>query len=173
MRPTIAVATLAALLVAGGQGGSSATTAAAPCVGTMLSGTFRLVSGSAGAGNVVYALRLRNRSQATCFVSGLARLRLLGRAGTPLPTRVVPAFRGGLTAVRVVLRPGAVAKATARFSPDVPGPGEPVAGGQCEPTAYRVRVTTPPGGGSLLAPVTPPTPVCEHGTLQLSALSRA
>jgi hypothetical protein len=72
-----------------------------------------------------------------------------------------------VTAVRFsVLR----AKATARFSPDVPGPNEPV-DRQCEPTAYRVRVTAPPGGGTLIAPIAPPTPVCSHGHLSLSVLS--
>ncbi len=144
-----------------------------PCTGSSLSGTFSVIPGSAGAGNIVYALRLTNRSQQTCFVSGLAGLRLLGRAGRPLPTQVVPAFRGALTAVRVVLRPGRRAKATARFSPDVPGTGEPVSGRQCEPTAFKVRVTPPPGGGTLIARVTPSTPVCEHGGIQLSALSAA
>jgi hypothetical protein len=160
-------ATLAGLALAGG--GPAA--AVAPCTGGQLSGTFSVIYGSAGAGSISYALRLRNRSQRTCFVSGLAGLRLLGKLGRPLPTHVVPAFRGGLTAVRVVLRPEARAKATARFSPDVPGTGEPVAGRMCEPTAFRVRVTPPPGGGTLVAPVRPPTPVCEHGTIVLSALS--
>jgi Protein of unknown function (DUF4232) len=142
-----------------------------PCTGSMLSGTFSAIPGSAGAGNIVYALRLRNRTATTCFVSGLAGLRLFGKTGRALPTRVEPAFRPGLTAVRVVLRPGARAKATARFSPDVPGPNEPTIGRQCEPTAYRVRVTPPPGGGTLIAPVSPPTPVCSHGHISLSALS--
>jgi Domain of unknown function (DUF4232) len=151
---------------------SGAPAAVNPCVGSQLSGTFRVVPGSAGAGNIVYALRLRNRSSRTCFVSGLAGLRLLGRTGRPLPTHVTPAFRPGLTAVRVVLRPGHSARAEARFSPDVPGPGEPVNAHQCEPTAYRVRVT-PPGGGRLVAPVSPPTPVCEHGGMSLKALSPA
>ena len=143
-----------------------------PCVGSQLAGSFRVVYGSAGAGNIVYALRLRNRSWRTCFVSGLAGLRLLGKTGRALPTRVTPAFRPGLTAVRVVLRPGQVARADARFTPDVPGPGEPV-GKQCEPTAYRVRVRPPPGGGTLVAPLSPPTPVCVHGRISLRALSRA
>jgi hypothetical protein len=159
---------VAVLVVAGG--GPAATVA--PCTGPTLSGTFSVVYGSAGAGNIVYALTLTNRSRQACFVSGLAGLRLLGRTGRALPTHVQPAFRGALTAVRVVLRPGARAKATARFSPDVPGVGEP-ARKQCEPTAYRVRVTPPPGGGTLVARVTPPTPVCEHGGIQLSALSAA
>jgi hypothetical protein len=160
---------LAALALA--TGGPAA--AVSPCTGAMLSGTFSVITGSAGAGNIVYALRLRNQTTKPCFVSGLAGLRLLGKTGRPLPTRVEPAFRQGLTAVRVVLRPGARAKATARFSPDVPGPNEPTAGRQCEPTAYRARMTPPPGGGTLTAPVSPPTPVCSHGYMSLSALSPA
>lgn len=144
-----------------------------PCAANQLSGTFSVVNGSAGAGNIVYALRLRNRSSRTCFVSGLARLRLVGRTGRLLPTHVTPAFRPGLTAVRVVLRPGQTAKAEARFSPDIPGPGEPQTTGPCEPKAYRVRITPPPGGGTLVGPVLPPTPVCEHGGMSLKALSHA
>jgi hypothetical protein len=143
-----------------------------PCTGAQLVGSFTAIYGSAGAGNISYALRLRNRSATTCFVSGLAGLRLLGRTGHPLPTHVQPAFRQGLTAPRVVLRPGHRANATARFSPDVPGPGEPVAK-TCEPKAYRARVTPPPGGGTLVVPIGPPTPVCEHGLMFLSALSPA
>ena len=162
---TLAAAALASLAVAGG--GPAATVNA--CTGPLLTGTFSAIRGSAGAGNISYALRLKNASGRTCWVSGLAGLRLLDRKGRPLPTHVVPAFRPGLTAVRVVLRPGGRAHATARFSPDVPGPGEGVVGA-CERTSYKVRVTPPPGGGTLVAPVTPPTPVCEHGGMQLSAL---
>ncbi len=148
-------------------------TVAPPCRATQLAGTFAAIYGSAGAGNVSYALRLRNRSRTACFVSGLVRLRLLDRRSRPLPTHVEPAFRAGLTAVRVVLPPGARARATARFSPDVPGVGEPVAGTVCERTAYRLRVTPPPGTGTLVVPIVPPTPVCEHGRMFVSALSAA
>jgi hypothetical protein len=165
----LAAAAFAALALSS----AASPTTAAPCAGAQLTGTFRVLAGSAGAGNIVYALRLRNRSSRTCFVSGLAGLRLLGKTGRALPTQVTPAFRPGLTALRVVLRPGRVARADARFSPDIPGPGEPLAGRQCEPTAYRVRVTAPPGGGTLVAPVSPPTPVCVHGSIQLKALSPA
>jgi hypothetical protein len=165
----LGVALLAALAFA--TGGPAATVA--PCHGAQLSGTFKVIPGSAGAGNIVYTLRLKNRSTATCFVSGLVKMQLLGKYGRALPTHVVPVFRGGLTAVRVVLAPGKSAKATARFSPDIPGPGEPQVNGACERTSYKVRVTPPPGGGTLIAPVLPPTPVCEHGGLQVSALSHA
>lgn len=143
--------------------------APAPCAGRDLTGTFAAVPGSAGAGQISYNLRLRNRSTHACFVSGLPALRLLGRYGKPLPTHVSAAHPGQLTAVKVVLRPGGYAAATARFSPDVPGPGEQSTK-QCETTAYHVRVTAPPGAGSFVAPVTPPTPVCEHGSMVLSAL---
>src|SRR5690348_13399 len=143
---------------------------APPCTGSALAASFAVVPGSAGAGNIVYALRLRNRSAGACFVSGLPSLRLLGRHGAPLPTKVVAAFPGALTAVRVVVRPGGYASASARFSPDVPGPGEGHPGKPCEPKAYRVRVHAPPGTGSTTGAVTPPTSVCERGRMSLSAL---
>jgi hypothetical protein len=72
--------------------------------------------------------------------------------------------------VKVVIAPGHYASATARFSPDIPGPGEPQTK-QCEPTAYKVRIGVPPGGGSVVGPVTPPTPVCLHGSMVVTALS--
>ncbi len=167
-RLTLALA-VAGVTVAILSGGGSAATIA-PCTGSMLSGSFRGIPGSAGAGHLSYALRLRNRSGRTCFVSGLAGLRLLAKAGRALPTHLTPAFRPGLTPVRVVLPPGGRAKADARFSPDVPGPGEGVIG-PCEATSYSVRVTPPPGGGTFTVPVTPPTRVCEHGRIVLTALS--
>jgi hypothetical protein len=139
-----------------------------PCMGAELSGTFRVVPGSAGAGNIVYALRVTNVSTDDCFVTGIPQLTLLSRSGKALPTHVRPEQPGALTAVRVDLAPGRAAKATARFSPDVPGVGEGHTG-PCEPTAYKLRVG-PSGGGSLLAPLQPPTPVCEHGTMTLTPL---
>jgi hypothetical protein len=148
---------------------AGASTRATPCRGSQLTGSFAVVPGSAGAGSISYNLRLRNRSTRACYVSGLAGLRLFDRRGNALPTHVVPARPNQLTAVKVVLAPGGYAAATARFSPDVPGPGEPV-GATCERTAYRIRVTPPPGGGTFVARVRPPTPVCEHGSIVLSTL---
>jgi hypothetical protein len=165
----LAAAVLSALAFAGG--GSSAPVPA--CSTSRLAGTFAVIPGSAGAGNIVYALRVRFLAGPSCFVSGLPRVQLLSRMGRPLPTKVVPAFRQGLLAVRVVLRAGHGARAQARFSPDVPGVGEPVAGRNCERIAYSMRVTLPPGGATSLAPITPATPVCEHGTLSFSALGPA
>jgi hypothetical protein len=139
-----------------------------PCAALALAAVFRVVPNSAGAGNISYDLQIRNRTTRACFVSGLPVLRLLGREGKQLPTHVFAATPGRLTAVRVLLRPGGYAAARARFSPDVPGPGEPVVS-PCERKAYRFRLTVPPVGGTLLGTIAPPTAVCEHGGLAFSA----
>jgi hypothetical protein len=162
---------IAALAMLGASGASATTGPPPPCEGQDLTGSFRVVPGSAGAGNIVYSLRLRNASHGICFVTGIPRVVLLDRHGTALPTQASPSFPGALTAIMVRLAPGKSAKATARFSPDVPGPGERV-NGPCEPTAYKLRVS-PTGGGSLIAPIAPPTAVCEHGAMTFSALGFA
>jgi len=144
----------------------------APCKGSDLSGTFAAVPGSPGAGNIVYALRLKNTSSSSCTLTGIPGVALLDRRGRRLPTHPFPAHPGALTAVLVTLAPGKAATATARFSPDVPGTGEPVTGRRCEPIAYRLLVR-PNGGGTVSAPIRPPTPVCEHGGMQLSVLTQS
>ena len=145
-------------------------TMVASCAAGALAATFSVVRGSAGAGNIVYALTLKNTSHHECFVTGIPGVTLLAKQSRKLPTHVTPANRGALTAVIVRLKPGGRARATARFSPDVPGPGEGHPGGQCEPTAYFLRVA-PSGGGTLRAPIRPPTPVCEHGGMTWSVLT--
>jgi hypothetical protein len=148
---------------------SAKASGAPPCRAADLAGVFAVVYGSAGAGSISYDLRLQNHSSSKCFVSGIPGLRLLGKTGKALPTKVVPDKPGALTAAKIILKPAGYAASTARFSPDVPGTGEPVSGAQCEPTAYSVKVA-PAGGGSFLIPVKPPTPVCEHGRLVLTGL---
>ena len=161
-----------ALLLAGCGGGSShaaTTSAAGACRGPDLRGAFSVVRGSAGAGQITYRLRVVDRSSSDCFVSGIPGLRLLGANGKALPTHARAEHPAQLTAVRVLLRPGGAAALTARFSPDVHGPGEQHPG-RCEPVADRLRVT-PQGGGSVVVPVRPPTSVCEHGRLGLTAFA--
>ena len=160
-----AVAVGAALTVVAvpGVGGAAAVL---PCRGGDLRATFTLVPGSPGAGNVVYTLRVRDVGR-TCFVTGLPQVTLLTRTGKALPTHVVAARPGLLTAVRVVLRPGRYAAATARFSPDVPGPGE-TAPGSCEPRATKLRVTSGPGLGATVGPIRPTTSVCSHGAMSFT-----
>ena len=144
---------------------------AAACTGADLTGNFSAVPGSAGAGNIVYSLHLTNTSSSPCFVSGLPAVVLLDKNGSPLPTHVAAAQAGQATAARIVLQSGDTAKADARFSPDVPGTGEQQIG-PCEPKAYVLRVTAP-GGGTVAAPISQPTAVCEHGGLNFSVFSSA
>jgi hypothetical protein len=141
------------------------------CAAADLAGSFAVVPGSAGAGNIVYSLRLTNTSSSPCFVSGLPAVTLLDRNGSPLPTHVSPAQAGQATAARIVLQSGDAAKADARFSPDVPSAGEQQTG-PCEPKAYVLRVTAP-GGDNVAAPISPPTAVCGHGSLSFSVFSSA
>jgi hypothetical protein len=143
----------------------------AMCTGAQLKGTFNVVRGSAGAGNITYKLVLRNVSTHMCTLTGLPQGRLLGKTGRALPTHVRAASPGMLTAILVRLAPGRTTFATARFSPDVPGTGEPAAGTKCEATAWSFRVTGQ-GGGTTKVKLRPPTPVCEHGRLLFSGYSQ-
>ena len=151
---------------------SSARPTASLCTGGMLTGTFKAIPNSAGAGNIVYRLNVTNTSKKTCGVTGIPGLTLLDAAGKKLPTHArFSGMPGTLSAVLVTLKPGGTATLTARFSPDIPGPGEPVTGRACERTAYKLRVA-PSGGGSLVVPISPATPVCEHGGLQITVFTK-
>jgi Protein of unknown function (DUF4232) len=162
----VVIAILAAM-AAGSSAGAARE--AARCRGAQLAGSFAAVRDSAGAGNINYTLKLKNTSASTCTVTGLPAGRLLGLHKGSLPTHVRAAFPGALTAVLVTLAPGRSARATARFSPDVPGTGEQMTG-RCEPVAYWLRVTGQ-GGGTTTVKIAPPTSVCEHGRLSFSAYS--
>lgn len=142
---------------------------AAACSGGQLSGTFAGVPGSAGAGQIEYALTLTNTSQNPCFVSGIPQAQLLGSTGSSLPTHVVAGQPGTATAAKITLTPGASAVANARFSPDVSGQGD-AHSGACQPKAHTLRVT-PDGGGTVDAAVQPPTSVCEQGRLSFQLFS--
>ena len=167
-RVLLAVAVVASL---GALSASAAPTATPACTGGDLTGSFRVVLGSAGAGGISYRLELRNVSSASCFVSGIPGVVLLRANGTALPTHAGAAHPGGLTAVIVRLAPGKAAAATARFTPDVSGLGEQNVG-PCEPTASKLRVA-PNGGRSVVVRVVPPTPVCVHGRMTFTALTVA
>jgi hypothetical protein len=139
---------------------TGAATSAKPCSGLQLAGTFALVPGSAGAGQIVYALTVKNTSKTRCSVRGAPKGTLLGVSGTALPTRVTSAGGG---ARPLVLEPGASAVADARFSPDIAGNGDSQTG-PCQPAAHTLQVTAD-GGGVVDAAVTPPTSVCQQGAL--------
>ncbi|HEV7134609.1 MAG TPA: DUF4232 domain-containing protein, partial [Gaiellaceae bacterium] len=127
-----------------------------------LSGSFRVVPGSPGAGQISYTLRVKNGGSVPCTVRGLPALVLLGIRGQDLPTHVSLSPRFTAPARPFVIRPGKTASATARFSPDVPGKGEGSTKG-CEPIAHTARVAA--GGARFVIPIKPVTRVCEHGSL--------
>ena len=160
MKAAFVAAAVLALWV-GSAGARSATPA---CTGAQLAGSFKGIAGSAGAGNISYALVLRNRSHDSCTIYGLPSVRLIGKDGRLLPTKAVRRSPSSMAIVLVTLAPGQSARATARFSPDVPGVGEPTQGTRCEPVAYRLRVKVQ-GAGTTTVPITPPTSVCEHGRM--------
>jgi hypothetical protein len=163
----VCVAAFAAIAV---SVASASPTIAPSCKGAQLTGRFAVVPGSAGAGNIVYKLTLKNTSTSACTLTGLPAGQLLGKLHNPLATHVRAANPGALTAILVTLAPGETTFATARFSPDVPGPGE-TSTRRCEPVAYWFRVRAQ-GGGVTIVPVAPPTPVCEHGALSFAAYGK-
>jgi hypothetical protein len=148
---------------------TGSTASAKPCTGGQLSGTFTLVPGSAGAGQIVYALTLKNRSSSPCSLRGIPTGTLLGATGAALPTHVRAGGAGRTR--RVVLQPGASAIAQARFSSTVSGPGDSQSG-TCQPTAHTLQVT-PVGGGVTDAAIKPPTSVCEQGSLNFEPFDYA
>jgi hypothetical protein len=149
---------------------TTSTTAASACAATSLRGSFDGVEGSAGAGQITYTLTLTNSGSSPCFVQGIPQVQLLGTTGAALPT-TVSAEPGQGASGKVSLQPGAKATADARFSPDVPGQGDQQSG-HCQPTATVLRITAP-GGGTLDAPVQPPTAVCERGSLRFRPFTAA
>jgi hypothetical protein len=152
---------------------TTSTTVAAPatnpCASDSLTGSFDAVPGSAGAGQIVYKLTVTNTGSSACFVSGIPQVQLLGTTGKALPTSASAAQPGTATAAKVSLQHGDSAAAEAQFSPDVNGTGDSTSG-QCQPTATVLRVTAP-GGGTFDAPIQPPTPVCEQGSLHFKNFS--
>ncbi|MCW2990513.1 MAG: hypothetical protein JWM73_1107 [Solirubrobacterales bacterium] len=147
---------------------SSGNTPAA-CTTASLHPSLRIVNGSAGAGQITYRVRLRNVGHAPCTVSGRPVLRLLDHNHAPLPTHLVADHPGTGTAALITVPRGESAYATARFSPDIPGPSEPTHGA-CEPTAHYIRVTL--ADGTITGGVFPPTAVCSHGRIVLGLLHR-
>jgi hypothetical protein len=139
------------------------TAASAPCAAGSLQGSFDVVPGSPGAGQISYTLKLTNTGATPCYVSGIPQVQLLGTTGGALPTSASAEPPAPASPPKVSLQHGGSAVAEARFSPDVNGTGDST-NGQCQPTATVLRVTAQ-GGGTLDAPIQPPTPVCEQGSL--------
>ncbi|HEV3172754.1 MAG TPA: DUF4232 domain-containing protein [Actinocrinis sp.] len=151
----------------GGSGATGTSGSSVPrCHTTDLTASFTVVKGSAGAGNIVYNIDLKNTSSQPCTVYGYPGMLLLDAKHAPLPTNVQRSTIVAKTYVTLI--PNGDASASARFSPDIPGPGEPTSGA-CEPTAAFTEITPPDETTQLVTAVGPPTSVCEHGGMQVSA----
>ncbi len=143
-----------------------------PCGPSQLSATMRVIPDSQGAGNIGYTLTLTNKGSSVCVTSGVPGLQLLDAKGRTLPTRVLAVPKHAAYPL-IPIAPGAAAIARMRFSPDVAGTGDRQMGA-CQPVAHRLRVTLPSAGhGSLIVAISPPTSVCERGTLQVNPLRAA
>lgn len=131
------------------------------CTAHDLTGTFQVLPNSAGAGNIVYTLKVTNASQAACTVHGPPDITFLDAAGNVMSAHVSAA--GGPGAV-IALQPGDSATSQVRFSPDV----DP-----CDPgTATTLNVAF--SGNSVLATkIDPATKFCGAGSLQPSAFTGA
>lgn len=151
---------------------TTSTPASAPCAGGSLQGAFAVIPGSAGAGQISYRLTLKNTGATPCWVQGIPQLQLLGTSGAANPTDVTAEPPTTANPPKVSLAHGASATADARFSPDVPGVGDKNQPGPCQDTSTVLRVTAP-GGGTLDAPIQPPTSVCERGSLHFTVFKAA
>lgn len=161
---------------AGGTTSSAATTAppastAAPThasngactTAEMPSGIWHVIPDSQGAGHVAADIAFQNTSGHSCTVTGFPGVSLLASNDHPLPTNVLKDNSAAITTVKVA--PGAWVHSEMRYSPNVPGPGEPESG-QCEPTTVHALALLP--GDSKWTHVTldNPTTVCEKGEVQ-------
>lgn len=161
---------LVAVAAAGGMASTGATGSPGGtlrlCTAPSLTASMNHIAGSDGAGQTGYRLTLRNSGSYQCTLGNHPGLRLLRANGHPLPTHVVPSGRSQA----VVIAAGKSVSARLRFSPDVPGRGEP-GRGPCEPRASKVRVIlNETGSVSVVGAVKPPTSVCEHGAIRESPL---
>jgi len=129
--------------------------AANRCSAHDLTGTFEVLQGSAGAGNIVYTLKVTNAAQQACTVSGVPTIDFLTSSGSALPAHVSPNAAG--TAALVTLQPGDSANSQVRFSPDV----DPCDSG----TATTLRLTMP-DTSSFTMKIDPATRLCGGGSLQ-------
>jgi len=141
---------------------------AKPCRGTDLAATFAVIPNSAGAGQIAYALTVKNTSAGACTVQGIPKGTLLTANGTALLTHIKASGGAGKP---VVLPLGASATAQARFSPDIAGEGDSQSGA-CQPQAHTFEVTAE-GGGVTEAAIKPPTSVCVQGTLSFEPFDYA
>lgn len=153
-----------ALLLLGALAGAAPTaaTATAPCAARNVTVALTHIPGSDGAGNTVYRLTAVSRANAVCTL-GRPALQLIGAGGARLQSRGVG------VGPKITLARGRTAATSVRFTPDIAAEDEHHTGA-CEPPAHAVSVTFAGSPGRVTGPVKPPTPVCQHGAMQVRPL---
>jgi hypothetical protein len=150
-----AIATMAVAVLAAAAGGRPTSR----CEAAFLRAHVSVVHGSASAGHIEYRLSVSNHGPSVCIVHEHPALQLIGAGGERLPIRVRDEGHGGLAVIHL----GQTVSAKLRLSPDIPGPGEP-SHGPCERPAHHMHITLSQSI-TVVAPIEPPTSVCEHGTI--------
>jgi hypothetical protein len=158
----MAICSVTAVAAAGALAASSATGSVANCGSAHLSVKMTVIGGSSGAGHISYELTLKNSGPGSCRVDKHPGLKLLKANGGGLPTHVIKVGANGT----VLIKEGKSASAQLRFSPDIPGPGERRQG-PCEPAAHKIKIIA---SVPTVGPISPPTPVCGHGAMQMKPL---
>jgi hypothetical protein len=128
----------------------------------MSSGSWKVVAGSNGAGHVAADLALQNTSKHSCTVSGYPAISLLASDEHALPTKVTHYQAAAAT---LTVAPGGWIHSELRYSPNIPGEGEP-ATGNCEPETVHARAQLPGDPAWAKVTLADPTTVCEQGTLE-------
>jgi uncharacterized repeat protein (TIGR01451 family) len=140
---------------------SASPAAGGPCTAHDLTATFQVLEGSAGAGNIVYTLKVTNASQAACTVRGFPTIDFLDSNSAVMPSSVTA--KADHVPI-VTLQPGDSARSQIRFSPDV----DP-----CDPgTATTLRLTMS-DSSTLETKIDPATRLCGNGSLQPSLFTGA
>jgi hypothetical protein len=165
IRRAIAVCTITATVAAVALAATASGRPSSRCEAAFLHAKMSVIHGSAAAGHIEYLLTIHNRGPSICLVHEHPGLELLGAGGQHLPTHVKDQGQGGLAVIHL----GQTVSAKLRFSPDIPGPGEP-GHGPCEQPAHHVKVTLNQSI-TLVAAVEPPTSVCQHGAIEERPLS--
>lgn len=163
-RRVIAIAAIAATAVAVLAAGASGRPRSR-CEAAFLNAKMTVIHGSSVAGHIEYLLTIHNGGPSVCIVHEHPPLQLLDASGDHLPTHVEDQGQGGT----VFIRHGRTVSAKLRFSPVIPGPGEPYFG-PCERPAHHVRVELN-GAITVTAPIEPPTTVCGPGRIEERPLS--
>jgi hypothetical protein len=159
----IAIITMTSLAAIAAFAAGSASGSVTQCSALHLSAKMTVIGGSRGAGNVSYKLTLKNNGPGSCLINKHPGLRLVGKSGLGLPTHVKKIGSNGFVSIQA----GKSVSQQLRFSPDIPGPGEP-SHGACEPAAHKIVVSLNPT--TVRGPILPPTPVCGHGAIQQKPL---